>query len=64
MKAGANGRGARVGRNILFPGKDDPLAAALAVDKVIHSGYTKERAVEFLMASRDLNLDTLSRYIR
>ncbi|MCE5284189.1 MAG: hypothetical protein LLG93_19060 [Deltaproteobacteria bacterium] len=64
MRAGANVRGALVGRNVLFPGKDDPLAAALAVDKVIHSGYTKERAVEFLMASRDLNLDTLTRYIR
>ena len=62
MKAGANVRGALVGRNILFPGKDDPLAAALAVNQVVHAGLTKEQAVDFLMKNRDINLDALTKY--
>ena len=64
MKAGKNVRGALVGRNILFPGKEDPLAAALAVNKVIHDGFTKEQAVDFLMKSRDLGMDALSNFIK
>lgn len=62
IQAGKNVRGALVGRNILFPGKDDPLAVALGVVKVIHEGYTKDRAMDFLMKNRDLNLDCLTRY--
>ncbi|MFH1074559.1 MAG: hypothetical protein V1752_05665 [Candidatus Firestonebacteria bacterium] len=64
MKAGKNVRGALVGRNILFPGKEDPLAAALAVNKVIHDGFTKEQAIDFLMKSRDLNIDALTKFIK
>ncbi|MDI6727224.1 MAG: hypothetical protein QMD32_09655 [Smithellaceae bacterium] len=63
MKAGKNVRGALVGRNILFPGHDDPLAAALAVAQVIHFGHSKDQAVEFLMKNRNQNLDALTRYI-
>lgn len=63
INAGKNVRGALVGRNILFPGKDDPLAAALAVVQVIHGGYSKDQALEFLMKNRDLNPDALTRYI-
>jgi len=64
MKAGANVRGALVGRNILFPGKDDPLAAALAVNRVVHAGVSTEEAVVFLMNNRDIQMDALTRYIR
>lgn len=64
MKAGANVRGALVGRNILFPGKDDPLAAALAVYQVVHSGFSKEDAVDFLMKNRDIGIDALTRYVK
>ena len=64
MKAGANVRGALVGRNILFPGKDDPLAAALAVNHVVHDGASTEEAVDFLMSNRDIQMDALTRYIR
>ncbi len=64
MKAGATIRGALVGRNILFPGNDDPLAAALAVNKVVHNGFTKEQAVDFIMKNRDMNLDALTKYIK
>ncbi|OGF48475.1 MAG: hypothetical protein A2452_11805 [Candidatus Firestonebacteria bacterium RIFOXYC2_FULL_39_67] len=64
MKAGKNVRGALVGRNILFPGKEDPLAAALAVNKVIHNSFTKDQAVDFLMKNRDINIDVLTKFIK
>lgn len=64
MKAGSNVRGALVGRNILFPGKDDPLAAALAVHQVVHSGFSKKDAVDFLMKNRDIGMDALTRYVK
>jgi len=64
LKAGNNVRGALVGRNILFPGKDDPLATALAVNRVVHAGVSREEAVDFLMKSRDINMDALTRHIR
>lgn len=64
MKAGANVRGALVGRNILFPGKDDPLAVALAVNRVVHGGASTEEAVHVLRKSRGLHMDALTRYIR
>jgi DhnA family fructose-bisphosphate aldolase class Ia len=64
LKAGANVRGALVGRNILFPGKDDPLAAALAVNRVVHAGASIDEAVSHLMKSRDGHMDALTRYIR
>ena len=37
MAAGPNIRGALVGRNVLFPGDADPLEAAEAVGKLVHS---------------------------
>jgi hypothetical protein len=36
VAAGSNVRGALAGRNILYPGAQDPLAAAEALGKVIH----------------------------
>jgi DhnA family fructose-bisphosphate aldolase class Ia len=64
LKAGANVRGALVGRNILFPGKDDPLATALAVNRVVHASVSTEEAVGLLMNNRDIQMDALTRYIR
>ena len=64
MKAGKNVRGALVGRNILFPGKEDPLAAALAVNQVVHNGFSKDQAIEYIMNNRDQNLDALTKYIK
>ena len=45
MAAGANVRGALVGRNVLYPGDDDPLAVAEAVGAIIHQGWTVDQAV-------------------
>jgi DhnA family fructose-bisphosphate aldolase class Ia len=47
MSAGANVRGALVGRNVLYPGDDDdPLAVAEAVGGIVHKGWSLEQAVE------------------
>ena len=52
MSAGANVRGALVGRNVLFPGDDDPLAVAEAVRGIVHQGWTVEQAVDSKMRGR------------
>lgn len=62
LRAGANVRGALVGRNVLFPGDDDPLAVAGAVGRVIHQGWSVEQALEWCAANRGRALDTISRH--
>jgi DhnA family fructose-bisphosphate aldolase class Ia len=61
LKAGPNVRGALVGRNILYPGADDPLAAIEAVAGIIHKGFTFEQALEEQSAHHGRDLDWLSR---
>lgn len=63
MQAGKNIRGALVGRNVTFPGTDDPLAVALAVAGIVHAGDSQDAAVSRLMDSRDQNMDALTRWI-
>ena len=46
MSAGVNVRGALVGRNVLYPGEDDPLAVAEAVGGIVHRGWTVEQAIK------------------
>ena len=46
MSAGANIRGALVGRNVLYPGDDDPLAVAEAVGGIVHQGWSVEQALD------------------
>ena len=45
MAAGANVRGALVGRNVLYPGDDDPLAVAEAVGGIVHHGWNVDEAM-------------------
>lgn len=59
MAAGANVRGAMVGRNVVFPGEDDPLAIADAAGGIIHAGWSVKQAVDSLPAMRGKNLDRL-----
>ena len=51
MAAGGNVRGVLVGRNILFPGEQDPAAMAAAVASIVHDGVKAARAVESLKDS-------------
>jgi hypothetical protein len=63
MQARANVRGAMVGRNVTFPGADDPAAVALAVHAIIHDGMSADDAAAYTMSHRDRALDFLTRYI-
>jgi len=61
LKAGGNVRGALVGRNVLFPGKDDPQAVARAISGMVHQGWSTLEAVRFLSAVRGEGMDWLTR---
>jgi DhnA family fructose-bisphosphate aldolase class Ia len=61
LKAGPNVRGALVGRNILYPGDEDPLAVIESVGGIIHQGWTVEQALDRQAAQRGRDMDRLSR---
>ncbi len=56
----SNIRGAMVGRNVLFPGYDDPRAVSKAIWGLIHEGWGSERAVRELAAERGVEQEFLS----
>lgn len=57
LASGTNVRGALVGRNVLFPGPEDPLVVAHAAGSIIHNNLTVERALaeQEIWRGRDLN---------
>lgn len=57
MGAGPNIKGCMVGRNLLYPGYDDPLAVMLGVSKIIHEQETAEEAVKYLAKNRGTQFD-------
>jgi len=63
VKAGANVRGALVGRNVLYPGDDDPMAVAMAIQKIVQEGISADEAVEYLMSIRGQDMDWLHKYL-
>jgi len=64
MRAGANVRGALVGRNVLYPGVDDPYAKAMAVHCIVHSGFSAEQAADYIVERRGENMDALTNWLR
>src|SRR2546430_2908423 len=46
LSAGSNVRGALVGRNVLYPGEEDPIVGAQAAGLIIHVNWTGERACD------------------
>lgn len=52
MAEGPNVRGAMVGRNVLFPGRDDPRAVAEGISLIIHRGASAAEAVRHIARSR------------
>jgi hypothetical protein len=62
MQAGPNVRGALVGRNVIFPGLDDPLATAMAVQRVVHDGFDAAQAIDYLTENRGRDMDRLRRW--
>ena len=45
LQAGSNVRGALVGRNVLYPGNEDPFVVAQAAGSIIHHNWSVERAL-------------------
>jgi hypothetical protein len=62
-RARRNVRGALIGRSVLFPGDDDPLSFALAVNSVVREGRDVSGAIDRLMASRNQRIDALTRWL-
>ncbi|BAS26879.1 hypothetical protein LIP_1022 [Limnochorda pilosa] len=56
MGAGPTVRGVMVGRNVLFPGTDDPLAVAGAVARIVHDGASAAEALDVLHVLRGRGL--------
>jgi len=52
MQAGPNIRGALIGRNVIFPGPDDPRAMAAAVAVIVHERADVEAALAVITAER------------
>jgi DhnA family fructose-bisphosphate aldolase class Ia len=50
LHAGPNVRGALVGRNVLYPGDEDPFAMACAVGGIIHQNWSVDHALQSLRA--------------
>lgn len=60
MGAGPNVRGALVGRNVLYPGDEDPLAVAEAAGGIVHEGWTVDAALQSMDETRGRGLDRLA----
>ncbi len=59
MGEGENVRGALVGRNVLYPGPDDPAATAEAVCAVIDRGMSANEAVKYMASFRGSKMNLL-----
>jgi DhnA family fructose-bisphosphate aldolase class Ia len=64
LVAGYNVRGALVGRNVLFPGREDPSAIAEAVSRIIHQNYSLKQAMAHIANTRGQGLDRLSAFFK
>ena len=62
LEAGSNVRGALVGRNVLYPGDEDPFVVAQAAGSIIHNNWTVERALNAREAAPAPDLNKLSGY--
>ncbi len=60
MKAAPNVRGAMVGRNVTFVQNEDPRALGMALSKVVHEGYSAERAIEYIAEARGKDMGFFS----
>jgi hypothetical protein len=60
ISAGPNVRGALVGRNVLYPGGEDPLAMAEAAGGIVHDGWPVDHALKSMAAERGRDMDRLA----
>jgi len=64
LASGSNVRGALVGRNILFPGREDPSAIANAVSRIVHQNYNMEQALSHITSVHGKALDRLTAVLK
>lgn len=62
LAAGANVRGALVGRNVLYPGAEDPLVVAQAAGSIIHHNWAVERALDAQDSWRGRDMNEIAGY--
>jgi hypothetical protein len=60
LKAGNNVRGILAGRNILFPGPDDPACMAQAAYQIVHKGQSVEEVINGMKECRGKDLGMLA----
>lgn len=64
LAAGTNVRGALVGRNVLYPGTEDPLVVAQAAGSIIHHNWTVERAMTEGKPAAESGMKDIASYFR
>jgi DhnA family fructose-bisphosphate aldolase class Ia len=64
LSAGSNVCGALVGRNVLYPGAEDPLVVAQAAGLIIHDNWTVERALDAHESVRGPDMNEMAGYFQ
>jgi uncharacterized protein len=62
LSAGSNVRGALVGRNVLYPGAEDPFVVAQAAGSIIHNNWTVERVLNAQESTRGPDINEMAGY--
>jgi DhnA family fructose-bisphosphate aldolase class Ia len=60
LDAGANVRGALVGRNVLYPGDADPLAVALAIHDLVHNNSPIDDALHTIRSRQGEHMNRIT----
>ncbi len=60
LAAGKNVKGCLAGRNLLYPGDDDPRAVALSISGIIHDKNNTDKAIKILNNNRGRQMDVLT----
>jgi DhnA family fructose-bisphosphate aldolase class Ia len=63
LAAGPNVRGALVGRNVLYPGSEDPLVVAQSAGAIIHDGWTVERVLKAQESWRGRDMNEIAEHL-
>ena len=63
MASGHNVRGALVGRNILYPGPEDPRAVTEGVSRIVHQNYDVEHALRHISNVHGKDMDKLTAFL-
>lgn len=59
MQSAKNARGALIGRSVLFPGDEDPLAILTVVNGIVHKGLSLSQARDQIPEQRQLQINAL-----